>query len=287
VTVDPTDPLPWHRLLGVVLQDFLAGSAWAVEIARDLAVQQQRLDLLVRHRGEGPDPPLWPDGLDGPARHFLLTFKSLREALDVKAIQELVGHFVAYQKRVSPRPGRLLPDDRFRMVAATMRFPRDLAAAVPLQPRRAGVYDRENPVAPVRVLVLRELPATAANVVWNLFSGQAELVRQAQERLRPRLTTLTTALNRLFEFYQLEGEPMPYTMEDFIREETERLVKNLTPQQLAQLRPEQVAQLRPEQVAQLRPEQLARLTPEQRLAGLTPEERQALRKLLDETPSAN
>ena len=81
-----------------------------------------------------------PDGLDDLAEHNLITFKSHHEALDSWALKELLGHYVAYRKLVSPSPSELLPEDRFRLYAVSARFPENLAGQIPWRERQAGVY---------------------------------------------------------------------------------------------------------------------------------------------------
>src|SRR4051812_40615145 len=105
----------WHRLFGLLLTDFFAGSPITVEVERDLSEQQQFLDEVIVRRGRSRFVGRLPDGLNELAEHNLITFKSHREALDDWAVRELVGHYVAYRKLVSPSPSDLLPEDRFRL----------------------------------------------------------------------------------------------------------------------------------------------------------------------------
>jgi hypothetical protein len=85
----------WHRLFGLLLTDIFADSPFAVEVERDLSQQQQFLDVVIVRRGRGRFRGILPDGLGNLADHNLITFKSLREALDDWAIRELIGHDVA------------------------------------------------------------------------------------------------------------------------------------------------------------------------------------------------
>ena len=143
----------WHRLFGLLLIDFFSGSPFTVEVERDLSQQQQLLDVVILRRGRGRFASRLPDGLDGLAEHNLITFKSHREALDDWAIRELVGHYVAYRKLVSPSPSVLLPEDRFRLYAVCARSPHNLSQQVPWQERQAGVYDCRWGLDVVRVIV--------------------------------------------------------------------------------------------------------------------------------------
>src|SRR5581483_11169105 len=131
----------WHRLFGLLLTDFFTGSPFAVEVERDLSVQQQLLDVVIVRRGRGRFAGRLPDGLESLRAHNLITFKSHREALDGWAMKELVGHSVAYRKLVSRSPSDLLPEDRFGLYAVTARHPDRLSGRVPWQRVRAGVYD--------------------------------------------------------------------------------------------------------------------------------------------------
>src|SRR5215210_7259363 len=94
----------WHRLFGLLLTDYFSDSPFVVEVERDLSVQQQLLDVVIVRRGRGRFIGRLPDGLEGLRAHNLITFKSHHQALDDWAVKELVGHYVAYRKLVSPSP---------------------------------------------------------------------------------------------------------------------------------------------------------------------------------------
>src|SRR5437016_8281254 len=108
MAVDRETLRDWHRLFGLLLTDFFTGSPFTVEVERDLSEQQQFLDVVILRRGWGRFAGRLPDGLDSLADHNLITFKSHREALDSWAMKELVGHYVAYRKLVSPSLADLL-----------------------------------------------------------------------------------------------------------------------------------------------------------------------------------
>jgi hypothetical protein len=113
----------WHRLFVLFLTDFFRGSPFIVEVERDLSQQQQFLDVVIVRRRRGKLSTPLPDGLADLAEHNLITFKSLHEALDDWAIRELIGHYVAYRKLVSPSPSELLDAGLFRLYAVCARFP--------------------------------------------------------------------------------------------------------------------------------------------------------------------
>jgi hypothetical protein len=128
----------WHRLFGLLLTDFFTGLPFTVEVERDLSEQQQFLDVVIVRRGRGRVAIRLPDGLDDLAEHNLITFKSHHEALDGWAMKELVGHYVAYRKLVSPSPSDLLPEDQFRLYAVCARYPENLAGQVPWAAAASG-----------------------------------------------------------------------------------------------------------------------------------------------------
>ena len=81
----------WHRLFGLALMDFFAGSPWRVDVEKDLSVKQQYLDVVILRREPGEFKGKLPDGLDHLADHNLLTYKSHHEPLDDWSLKELTG----------------------------------------------------------------------------------------------------------------------------------------------------------------------------------------------------
>jgi hypothetical protein len=296
----------WHRLFGLLLTDFFTDSPFAVEVERDLSEQQQFLDVAIVRHSRGRFAGRLPDGLEDLAAFNLVTFKSHHEALDARAMRELIHHFVAYQKLVSPSPSELLPDEQFRLYAVCARFPHNLAGQVPWQERQAGVYDCQWGTDTVRVIVAGQLPRQAHNAPLHLFSASPELAEFGSRAYRQRSADTSGLLGQLLETLRGEGFTMTYTMEDFRRDYARRNFHRLTPQEQREavelLSPEQrrelLKSLPPEQqrelVESLPPEQrLAGLPPEQRLAGLPPEQRLAglteeqIRRYLEQLTAAH
>src|SRR5262245_6891101 len=154
----------WHRLFGLLLTDFFTGSPFVVEVERDLSQQQQLLDVVIVRRRRGRFTGALPDGLADLAEHNLITFKSFRESLGDWAIRELIAHYVAYRKMISPSPSDLLPAERFRLYAVAARFPHNLVAAqLPWQEQQAGVYDCRYGLDTIRVIAAGQLPREARN----------------------------------------------------------------------------------------------------------------------------
>ncbi len=262
----------WHRLFGLFLIDFFTGSPFSVEVERDLSEQQQFLDVVILRRGRGRFVGRLPDGLDGLEAHNLITFKSHREALDGWAIKELVGHYVAYRKLVSPSPSELLPENRFRLYAVSARFPHNLSGQVPWQEQQAGVYDCRWGTDTVRVVVAGELPREAHNAPLHLFSASPDLVSFGGGAYRRRSETTSLLLKQLFEGFQREDFAMSYTMEDFKREFFKEHFAQLTPEEQ-----QEVLQSLPAE------KRLAGLPAEKRLAGLSAEQ---IRQYLDQLTAA-
>jgi hypothetical protein len=208
----------WHRLFGLLLTDDFTGSPFVVEVERDLSVQQQLLDVVIVRRRRGPFAGRLPDGLEGLVAHNLITFKSHHEALDAWAVKELVGHYVAYRKAVSPTPSRLIPEGRLRLFAVCARRPQELPRRVPWQEVGPGVYDCRWGTDMVRVVVAGELPREPHNAPLHLFSASPDLVRFGGGTYRRRSGDTSQLLDQLFGRFRGEGVIMPYTMEDFRRD---------------------------------------------------------------------
>jgi hypothetical protein len=267
----------WHRLFGLLLTDYFTDSPFAVEVERDLSVQQQLLDVTIVRRGNGQFAGRLPDGMEGLRPHNLLTFKSHHEALDAWTLKELSGLDVAYRKLVSPSPTSLLPDNQFGLYAVAARFPHNLSGQVPWQRVQAGVYDCRWAVDTVRVIVARELPPEPHNAPLHLFSASPELVAFGSSAYEQHSQQTSRLLRQLFEKFKGEGLTMAFTMEDFNRQYIKEHFTQLTREEQREVLQSLPAQ---DRVAGLPPEErLAGLPPEERLAGLTEDQ---IRKYLEQ-----
>jgi hypothetical protein len=186
-------------------------------------------------------------------------------------MKELIGHYVAYRKLVSPSPSELLPEGRFRLYAVCARFPHNLSAQAPWQGRQAGVYDCQWGTDAVRVVVAGELPREVHNAPLHLFSASPELVGFGGRSYRRRSRDTSDLMRLLYERFRGEGLAMSYTMEDFRRDVAKKDFARLT----AEEQREALEALPPER----QQEMLQALPPERRLAGLSEEQ---IRRYLDE-----
>jgi hypothetical protein len=267
--------IDWHRLFGLVLMDFFSGSCFEVELEKDLSQKKQLLDVLILRRKEGTFEGTLPDGLEDLADHNLLTYKSHHEALSDWSLKELTGHYVNYRKQVSPDFGRLLPEEQFRLYAVCARRPDKLAGRLPLTRRQPGVYDIERGTDTIRVIVLSEVPESEHNAPLHLFSAVPQIVRFGAAHFERHSSDVSTLINDLFSYYQIEGIDMPYTMEDYRRDSIKWRLEQLTPEERLELFPPE------ERLKGLPPEEILKwLPPEERWKGLSAEE--ILRSLPEE-----
>ena len=299
---------PWHRLLGMVLADLFAGRPWRVEVEQELALQSQRLDILIierQPREAAATPALdlagLPDGLEGLAAHNLLTYKSHHEALDVWALEELTGHYVTYRKLCSIRaaqarrgrsgpagaaadagaPARgdgLLPAREFRRYAVATRMPRGLFRLLPPGVCRPtawpGVYDLALGVPPLRLIVINALAEHPRNAAWEIFAGELARSRYGLAHFQPRSPLGQLLQHHLTTAYHLEVPEMAYTVDDFMNDTYDLIVRDmatLTPEQRQSLLERMDIEDRLRGLAPV--DRLRGLPPEERLRGLGPEER--------------
>ncbi|MBK1707175.1 hypothetical protein [Halochromatium glycolicum] len=264
----------WHRLFGIALMDLFEGAPWRVELEQELALRSQLLDVAiieatgeVEATGEGaqrssvPQPPLeLPDGLENLRPHNLLTYKSRHEPLNAWTLDELIGHYVNDRKLRLDRKGERHRESAFGLYAVATRFPRDLVRTHPLQPTNwEGVYELRWGGHRVRVIVLNAIAQHPRNAAWELFACEQDRMRQGLIHYRARHPHSSQGghwalLEHLYLIYQQELPDMAYTMEDFIRETHELVIKDA----LKRRDPAEI---------------LKHYAPEERLKGLDPEER--------------
>ena len=223
--------IDWHRGFGLILSDTLAGSPFTVDDEVDVSRTRQKLDVVVVRKGPGEFNGELPDGLAPLADHNLFTFKSHQETFDLWPLQELVSHFVAYRTHVSADWQNLLAPDRLTVFGVSTRSPAQLAGEVPLRRVSDGVYDVESVIAPVRMIVIHELPQTPNNASLELLSGSRSQGRYAAAHFRQKDPRLSTYLQELIELH-LEREDSMDPLERYAREEREKLSRMTLEQRL-------------------------------------------------------
>ena len=249
--------IDWHRLFGMGLTDLFAYTNYKVELEKDLSIKQQFLDVVIIEQVQASElPENLPDGLDNLAQHNLLTYKSFRESLGSWALDELVGHYVNYRKQISG--DTLLPVDQFSLYAVSTRFPQDLAKETTLTEVKAGVYETQWGSQIIRVFVLNRFPETPNNTFWQLFSANTSKIQKAGVSYRHKLAELSSIINELFFFYEMEGIVMPYTVQDYVKDYVESHLDVLSPEEILKKFSAQ--------------ERLTGLSAEERLMGLSHEE---------------
>ncbi len=178
----------------------------------------------------------------------------------------------------APRPGShedLLPAQDFQLYAVATRTPRKLFAALPRQAWRGtvwpGVYDLDWGVRSIRLIVLTEVAKHPRNAPWERFSTELARLRHGLAHYQPRSNAAGELLYRLYLVYRLELPEMSYTVEEFIRETHREVIAHLTPEERRAI----VAEMPAEERLRGLPaeERLRGLPAEERLRGLPAEER--------------
>ena len=269
--------IDWHRLFGITLTDFFTGTAYTVELEKDLSLKKQFLDVVIIRKKEGAMPDELPDGFENMGKHNLISYKSLHEPFDDWSADELIGHFVNYRKQVSPSMKNLLPKEDFRLYAVCTRFPEKLEKQTVLTPVSEGVYDLKWGIRNIRLIVTYRIAMEKKNAVWLMFSDVRGIVKYGASNYRGKLKEMNTAIRRLLGNYGIEGiTDMPYTVEDFRKDAIREAFGYMTPAEMAEKFPDElIVKLPPmKRLIGLPPEERLRgLPPEERLKGLPPEER--------------
>ncbi|NOQ36170.1 MAG: hypothetical protein GQ569_09785 [Methylococcaceae bacterium] len=214
----------WHRLFGIFLTDYFTDTPYSVELEKDLSLQQQFLDVVILHKEQGEFEGVLPDGLENLNQHNLLSYKSMRESFDVWAINELIGHYVNYRKQLGGEP--LVAESEFNLYAVSTRFPQGLKNKLGFTELKQGVYELDLSVK-IRLIVLSRIEKSEHNAVWHLFSNVLNKIDYGKKYYHVK-SNPSSAVNLLYEYYQLEGLEMPYTMEEFQKEVAQNHLRFLT-----------------------------------------------------------
>jgi len=210
--------IQWHRLFGITLTDFFTGTAYKVELEKDLSLKQQLLDVVIIEEQQGPKLEDIPDGLENLGKHNLITYKSHQQSLDAWSLDELTGHYVNYRKMISPSYGKLVDSQDFRLYGISARYPENLSQYSMLNPLSPGVYEIRWGSQTVRIIVLSRVPKDRKNAIWNIFSAVPDTIKFGCSKYQWR-TKVSSIINEMLTTYKIEGVvPMTYTIEDYQRE---------------------------------------------------------------------
>ena len=229
--------IPWHRLFGLLLMDYLSTRGFDVELEKDLSLKRQYLDVVVVVQTER-EPALAGicDGFDNLGRHNLLSYKSLHQSLNAWALEELIGHYVNYRKILGLKEGR---SGDIRLYAVCTRHPGQLLHKINAVQLRPGVWEAPVLSRTIRILVLNKMALEHRNAVLAFFTFDADKVRFALNNYTWQQEDGSTVINQLLDQYALEGIGMPYTMEQFRKDYVKAHIGKLPPEDvLAQFDPE-------------------------------------------------
>ena len=262
--------MDYHRIFGLILDDFFTHSPYEVILEEDLSLKQQLLDVVIIRRREGLFSRQLPDGMTDLVDYNLISFKSHQDTFDVWALEELMSHFVSYRKKVSPSFQELIPEVKFKLFAVAARFPSQLALRVELNKVQEGVYDLVLPLQPVRLIVMGQLQFEEQNAMMQLFSAKDSQFRYGCEHFQQQNSETSTLLQTLLNKYKTEGIPMPYTFEQFRQEARKDFVESLSEQEMKEIIKKGSTKDRLEGLAPK--DRVEGLAPKDRLEGVAPEE---------------
>jgi len=107
----------------------------------------------------------------------------------------------------------LTNENEFSLYAISTRFPQALRKSTTLIQLQPGIYELDLTIK-IRLIVLNKIPKSRHNVIWHLFSHISDKVSYASKHYQSKIH-LSSAVNSLYEHYNLEGLIMPYTVENF------------------------------------------------------------------------
>ena len=260
--------IEWHKILGMTLIDFFSDTNYSVEIEKELEIPQF-LDYLVIKAENIEDYPslILPDGMERLSQYNLITFKSLRQPLDLWAIDELICYYVLYRKIVSPSLENLISEKNFKLIGIATRFPAKLSNETKLIPIKDGVFRMDHGNQPIDIIVISRLPQSQRNAIFHLFSTDSENIDFGFSKYQWKREDLKfLVIKEMYHRLKKEGIQMSYTVEDFKREVAKKTLHTLSVE-------DRLKGLRPE-------DRLKGLRPEDRLKGLQPEDIEVLKSLL-------
>lgn len=195
----------WHRLFGLALIDYFAGTSYHVELEHDLSRKQQFVDVIIIEENEGHHLTEIPDGLENLSRYNILSYKSFQESFSPWACDELVGHYVNYRKQVSPSMDQLFPEDLFQLYGISTRYPQKLSQITTLHQTTSGVYEMTWGSRQIRLIVLSQIVEVPRNALWQLFSAIPEHVEYGATHYQWHIDKLSTICMNYFSGIDWRG----------------------------------------------------------------------------------
>jgi hypothetical protein len=167
--------IPWHRFLKIGLRHLFSGTCFEVYDEFDLSDQVQRVDFAVirvaNHNLPPPAPEKMPDGLQTLRSHNLISYKSINEPFDRFALNELIGHAVAYSK-LQARDDWKTFSDSLGLIALSTRKPQtEVISRLLQQTANEDVYEIDCAGWKVTCIVINMASPEKRNWLWALLKG--------------------------------------------------------------------------------------------------------------------
>ncbi len=255
--------MKWHQLLGNMFSELL--SPVGVEVHTDYSVMTAPPEadvLLVQKRRQArwtdAQRERLPDGIrQSSAQYHLVEFKKT-ESLNKEVIQQILGYTFFFRRAKNVKAAHCQP---YVLVSRTpLKGTLENLGYLPTE--LAGVYQSQSHVMEeVLLLVANELANEPHNALVKCFASRSEEQKKAFDQLEKGvqqwgLPKLENFLSGLYKYYAIKRkELMKYEM---------------TPDDVAELGKVFGSRF------------LASLSPEERLEGLSPEDQEKLRHMLQE-----
>lgn len=189
----------WHRFFKVGLRQLFSGSCFEVIDEFDLSDQVQRVDFAIIRRNDSnlpfPDVESLPDGLQRLRDHNLVTYKSMNEGFDRFALNEFIGHAVAYSKLQANDEWRNFSDELGLIVVSTRQPTTDVIKKLLISTDKEDLYQIDCIGWDVTCVVINRAPETDRNWLWELLHGDRS--RWKSGSISAILEKITNKLKRM------------------------------------------------------------------------------------------
>ena len=254
--------LEWHQYLGLIFKDYFYGTRFVVDLEVDLTNLQEIIDIIILRQETGDEPEELPDGLENLGKYNLVTFKALGDTLSEWVLDELLGYYVRYRKKISPSLKKLVPREDFRLYAICVHKPGLVKNAVEI--KKDAVYDIKWGSFTVRIIIAGRIAGEKKNAIWEFFSGNMEKVKDGIKNYHAHTAKFWSMMRDLIKKYNLEGLAMSATAEQLMEQCEKNVLASMSiERRLAGLSPD---------------DRLHGLSPDDRLHGLSPENIEAYLK---------